>query len=480
MVAGLNDQLRAIQKKQYEENEENALYSMKLGDEIYRVKTTVKKIKQEGKNKFYSLEIQEMEIIEARSEKQRMGDANSTQNPTTTIDSISATKLLNNVRKSNNDNINGKNISVGVNVSLKRGAIEVSSVISAYGRSISSLLNKELEYLLYPDVKELKRRISQVSTGPKSPLNATSSAYSYKDKQSLSKRPNNAEEKSLYSLKSSAPMFYSNAANAVQGIKQEKATPDQWVAVRTKAFKNWFGDWELARKLIRVLDLGDKIVFKNFSEARQWAKANILGLYKNPEVGDVNISGEAIGKYLSQKAVEQSASRKLHLLVLPIMPDMLRNSVVGDTHEDREGNSNISDIVRLFACVRYGDGIYRVKTTVKRYNDPSVKSKAYSYEVTEIELLDGTLEAHTLGADSSTTSNNSITGAKLLKGVKKSKSSDDILSHSKILDENGEPKVVYHQTNDTVYINRETGENWDELDWREKEEWKKDVLLPNG
>ena len=172
-VAGLNDQLRAIQKKQYEENEENALYSMKLGDEIYRVKTTVKKIKQEGKNKFYSLEIQEMEIIEARSEKQRMGDANSTQNPTTTIDSISATKLLNNVRKSNNDNINGKNISVGVNVSLKRGAIEVSSVISAYGRSISSLLNKELEYLLYPDVKELKRRISQVSTEPNSPLNAT-------------------------------------------------------------------------------------------------------------------------------------------------------------------------------------------------------------------------------------------------------------------------------------------------------------------
>ena len=70
--------------------------AVKLGDEIYRVKTTVKKIKQEGKNKFYSLEIQEMEIIEARSEKQRMGDANSTQNPTTTIDSISATKLLNN------------------------------------------------------------------------------------------------------------------------------------------------------------------------------------------------------------------------------------------------------------------------------------------------------------------------------------------------------------------------------------------------
>ena len=42
---------------------------------------------------------------------------------------------------------------------------------------------------------------------------------------------------------------------------------------------------------------------------------------------------------------------------------------------------------------------------------------------------------------------------------------------SKVVDENGEPKVVYHQTNSTVYINRETGQNWDELDWKEKMEW---------
>ena len=42
---------------------------------------------------------------------------------------------------------------------------------------------------------------------------------------------------------------------------------------------------------------------------------------------------------------------------------------------------------------------------------------------------------------------------------------------SKVVDENGEPKVVYHQTNAVVYINRETGENWDELDWRARQEW---------
>lgn len=43
---------------------------------------------------------------------------------------------------------------------------------------------------------------------------------------------------------------------------------------------------------------------------------------------------------------------------------------------------------------------------------------------------------------------------------------------SKVVDENGEPKVVYHQTNKTIYRNVENGKLWDDLDWREKQEWE--------
>lgn len=43
---------------------------------------------------------------------------------------------------------------------------------------------------------------------------------------------------------------------------------------------------------------------------------------------------------------------------------------------------------------------------------------------------------------------------------------------SKIIDDNGEPLVVYHQTNAKVYINSKTGENWDELDWQARDEWE--------
>ena len=70
----------------------------------------------------------------------------------------------------------------------------------------------------------------------------------------------------------------------------------------------------------------------------------------------------------------------------------------------------------------------------------------FSYEVTEIELLDGHWITHTQSADFIPTSNNSITATKLLKGVKKNSSNEEILSHSLVIDENGEPKVAEHST----------------------------------
>ena len=43
---------------------------------------------------------------------------------------------------------------------------------------------------------------------------------------------------------------------------------------------------------------------------------------------------------------------------------------------------------------------------------------------------------------------------------------------SKVVNEDGDPLVVYHDTNAKIYVNKETGENWDELDWKAREEWE--------
>ena len=87
--------------------------------------------------------------------------------------------------------VNGKNICVGVNVSLKEGEIELSNIISAYSRDINNLLGKEGVNLLYPDMNELKRRISQVSTAHNSLLNATSTASADKDNTGSAKKQGN-------------------------------------------------------------------------------------------------------------------------------------------------------------------------------------------------------------------------------------------------------------------------------------------------
>lgn len=129
--------------------------------------------------------------------------------------------------------------------------------------------------------------------------------------------------------------------------------------------------------------------FASFADARKWAKQHIVGIVKQPEIGVVNISGKAIEKYLSEKAVDKSDSTDVHLSALRILPNIIENSIVGEIHNDRDGNIDIQDIVRLYGCIEILNQRFRVKTTVKRYNDGNTMPKAYSYEVTKIELLEG-------------------------------------------------------------------------------------------
>ena len=127
--------------------------------------------------------------------------------------------------------INGRNICVGVNVSTKDGSIELANIISAYGRDIQNLLGNESVFLLYPaTIQELKQKISQVSTAHNSLLNATSSALSA-DKVSNNLGENNTR---FRTSNNNQAIFVSNAAKAVDGIKQEKATPEQWLKMIEK------------------------------------------------------------------------------------------------------------------------------------------------------------------------------------------------------------------------------------------------------
>ena len=253
--------------------------------------------------------------------------------------------------------------------------------------------------------------------------------------------------------------------------KATRLSERQWLEVRTGAFKSWFGDWELPYKEVEVVSGSVDHGFKNLREAREWAKGNIARVYSSEETGgkgSILISRSAIDKYLSESAIAKSSSMNAHLSVLKVLPSVIRTGVDAEQHLDYlKGTDNIRDprngvregvmIHRVYGAVSIGDNTYRVKVTLKVYDDASRHVKPHSYEATKIELLDESnssikgepLKGRLVGVkDSNPSNSSSLSVAKLLKGIEKSYEPGKYLldDYSKVVDENGEPMVVYHQT----------------------------------
>lgn len=183
---------------------------------------------------------------------------------------------------------------------------------------------------------------------------------------------------------------------------------------------------------INVVEGNTEHGFKNYAEAKDWAKEKIARTYNSEETGgkgDIRISNAAINKYLSQSAVDKSDSKDVHLSVLKVLPEVIRESVDAEQHADfKKGedgvrsaengiNPNVT-IHRLYGAVRMGGRLYRVKVTLKEDKTSKEPKVPHSYEATKIELFAGTLGNSDNSLSPNT--NNSITAAKLLKGVEKS------------------------------------------------------------
>lgn len=183
---------------------------------------------------------------------------------------------------------------------------------------------------------------------------------------------------------------------------------------------------------INVVEAEANHGFKNFDDGRKWAKENIARTYDNEETngkGNIRISNTAIDKFMSEKAVAKSESKDVHMAVLKVLPDIIRESVDAEQHEDRikdengirkAGNTVNPDVMihRLYGAVDIAGKIYRVKVTLKENVRTKESSKAYSYEATKIELLSG--QSGDVTMTSPRNDNNSILTAKLLKDIEKS------------------------------------------------------------
>ena len=271
-----------------------------------------------------------------------------------------------------------------------------------------------------------------------------------------------ASEREQIVEKAKADGTYLKAPNG----KPTNLTPEQWVTVRTKAFKRWFGDWEKAARIEKLRESESVDIPSNANEGlfelnrtsvREYIMNNLRGEYTNKDTGEtIEISRRG-----AQKVTSHSVGSEAHLKSVVAIPEMLRNAIFIDEVSAEKDNAHY-DSYRYYICgLRIGSEDYTVRITI------GVKGNKFYYDHALTDIEKGNLIEIAQGFKAS--------GGRTLPSYAKGKDTRIIpllqTNSSKILDANGEPKVVYHQTNAKVYINRETGQNWDELDWRERMEW---------
>lgn len=187
--------------------------------------------------------------------------------------------------------------------------------------------------------------------------------------------------------------------------------------------------------------------------------------------GKVTISKASIEKMVDDSATGKSVDKDTHLAIIPQLREVIAESVMAETHPDynkgkagkrsAENGYNPDNLIhRCYGAISIDGQEYRVKLTLKE-NPSQTSRKAYTYEVTKIELLDST-DGERTGLSSSYQSNSngshtskvnalvSVAVAKVIKNVEKSyDTGKKLLDESKIADESTD---LYREVDDTEDI----------------------------
>ena len=216
--------------------------------------------------------------------------------------------------------------------------------------------------------------------------------------------------------------------------KPTNLTEDQWIAVRTPAFKAWFGDWEQAARLMLPRHA------ENLEEAAAAARSIAGKRLTNDLLGmDAFLSNKNIGKMVSASATRKSVDARVHALAVANVDRLFSRAITEYTHKDRDSDKNIKQIHRVCSPFVVGDNVFVAKLTVKELVQEKEGNRLYSVEALEIKEASRKWNAAYNATEGVLTSfpqeafDNII--ARFLPDGK---------NCSKIVDGNGEPLVVYH------------------------------------
>ncbi len=135
------------------------------------------------------------------------------------------------------------------------------------------------------------------------------------------------------------------------------------------------------------------------SQARKWAKENLVKEYKMSNGVRYTITREAVGKYLSEKATKKSKNLGVHLAVLTKLPAIINTSIDAEVHpdynkgadEERRVENGIGNphllVHRMYGAVNVDGTIYRVKTTMYEFAPSENQNNIpHSFEVKDLEV----------------------------------------------------------------------------------------------
>ena len=263
--------------------------------------------------------------------------------------------------------------------------------------------------------------------------------------QRKSGRKDVAKEMEDIIAKAKADGTYMKAPNG----KPSNLSPTQWAMVRTNAFKKWFGDWEKATRIEKLRrSKSVKITGKEIepSEDLKQYKKNALaygktlrGEYTNKDIGET-ISLTGGNKRGGIREILQHDYKDVpHLQSIAAIPQIIENAVFIDElpNDDMVKYAGVKSF-RYYVCgLKIGGENYTVKAVVAVQSNGT---RYYDHKLSEIEK--GELLSIIPTIQKAGIENN------LPSSVHKDKRLISILqtNSSKVVDDNGEPRVVYHGT----------------------------------
>lgn len=231
--------------------------------------------------------------------------------------------------------------------------------------------------------------------------------------------------------------------------KPTKLDKSQWVQVRTKAFKKWFGDWEKAARIEKLRNSDPVEItgeeYKGRYEltresAQQYILNNLRGEYT------INDTGEKVkvSKKGAKKVTSHSQGNEAHMQSIVAIPEMIENSVFIEERPAYKDNAQYDSYRYYVTGLKIGGEDYTARITI------GVKNGEFYYDHYLTDIEKGNLiEAAQSFIPTEDAPNPSYAGNK-----------DNILfsllqtNSSKVVDENGEPMVVFHGTRskDEFYV----------------------------